>query len=275
MKEESLLKKYRFRFEKKYGQNFIYDPDLLQRIVLRSGITKEDPVLEIGSGAGTLTKLLCAHAKKVLSYEIDGHLKPILEENLRDCHNLELRFRDFLRDPPAEWAEKGLKVVANLPYYVTTPILFRLLEEPNVLEITVMVQKEVARRICAKEGSKDYGPLTVAVQSAADAQIIAEVPREMFEPVPNVDSAVVRIVRDPEKFGGFDAARLRDTVKCVFAMRRKTLVNNLTAAGMRKEDAERLCLKNGWRTDIRAESLSVAELIRLSDSPEFLHKSRN
>ncbi len=272
MKDETLLKKYRFRFEKKYGQNFIDDPELLEQIVTKSGITKADAVLEIGAGAGTLTKRLCDRAKKVVAYEIDEHLKPILAENLSGCDNLELRFRDFMRDDPSDWAENGLKVVANLPYYITTPILFRLLEEPCVKDITVMVQKEVAERICAKESNKDYGPLTIAVQSQADTEIVTEVKREMFTPPPNVDSAVVRISRNPQKFGTFDVAHLRNTVKCAFAMRRKTLANNLTSAGFSKEEAERLCVENGWRKDVRAENLTVEEFIRLSESVEFPHK---
>lgn len=246
-----------FNFKKKFGQNFLSDKNLLSAIVTDAGITQDDVVLEIGAGAGALTKELSTRAKKVVSYEIDLDLKETLE-NL-NLENVQFVFADFMKEDMKK-VEKNLssfKVVANLPYYITTPIIFKLLEESEALtSLTIMVQKEVAERIVAKAGGKDYGILTVMIAFYGEAKITRIVKRDMFYPAPNVDSAVVRI----DKKTGFDVDKDRFSkfVKASFSMRRKTLLNNLSTLYSKEK------LKQTFGDDFlkkRAESLTVEEFV--------------
>ncbi len=217
-----------FVFKKKYGQNFISDKNLLTAIVNDAEITSADEVLEIGAGAGTLTQVLSTQAKKVVSFEIDKDLQSqLLELKLQ---NVNFIFDDFMQYSTKQvegMFSSKFKVVANLPYYITTPILFKLFESEKVESITIMVQKEVAQRACAKVGNKDYGILSVMTELYGDAQITRIVNRQMFKPTPNVDSAVLRI-KIREKFTNLNKVEFSKFVRTCFAMRRKTLQNNLS-----------------------------------------------
>lgn len=266
----ALLKKHGFSFSKKYGQNFITDENLLDGIASDAGVCSSDTVLEIGAGAGTLTASLARKAGRVVAFEIDKTLEPVLGESLSGFDNVEVIFDDVTK-----WSEKQLdellgkdyKVVANLPYYITTPLLFTFLERENKpSSITAMVQKEVAERICATEKKGDYGALSVSVAVRGDAEITRIVGRERFLPPPNVDSAIVRIElkgAPPVK----DEKTLYALIKNAFAMKRKTLVNNLAAGyGMSKPEAAELLTGLGFSDKVRGEELSKEDFYRLSDA---------
>ena len=226
------------KFKKKFGQNFISDTNLLRAIVTDAGVNKDDEVLEIGAGAGTLTKELALSAKKVVSYEIDKDLQDILLSERPE--NVKYYFEDALAKKTSEIEKdflEGYKVVANLPYYITTPLIFKFLEESDRVEsITIMVQKEVAERLVAPVGGKVYGILTVMANFYGKAEIKRIVKRTLFFPQPNVDSAIVRIDIDREKYKEIDKQKFSSFVRGAFAMRRKTLSNNLSASlGLSKE----------------------------------------
>ena len=248
-----------FNFKKKFGQNFLSDKNLLKAIVSDAEITANDVVLEIGAGAGALTKELSLVAKKVIAYEIDTDLKDILES--LDLKNVEFVFSDFMNVNLKDFEKEidSFKVVANLPYYITTPIIFKLLEESEKLEsLTIMVQKEVAERIVAKEGGKDYGILTLMINFFGEAKIDRIVKRQMFNPMPNVDSAVITIKIDREKYKGIDKEKFSKFIKASFSMRRKTLLNNLSSILPKTE------LKEKLTEDIlsrRAETFFIDEFI--------------
>ncbi|MGI5900382.1 MAG: 16S rRNA (adenine(1518)-N(6)/adenine(1519)-N(6))-dimethyltransferase RsmA [Christensenellales bacterium] len=268
------LKQHGFRFSHSLGQNFIVDEDILGSIVESSGIGKDDCVMEIGAGAGTLTQRLCASAKSVLAFEIDSSLIPIIRQMLITCDNYLLINEDIMKaDLPGltndYFGGSPFHVVANLPYYITTPVLMLLLEsEMPIDSVTVMVQKEVARRIVAKEGGKDYGALTIAVQYRMEAHIAMEVPAARFMPPPKVDSAVVVLKRHkspPVQLE--DEALFFRLVKSAFAMRRKTMANNLCASfAMEKDQAKALLISLGHDPLIRGEGLSLKELAQLSNA---------
>lgn len=265
-----ILKDNNFKFNKKFGQNFIFDTNLLSAIVSDAGVDKSTIVLEIGPGAGTLTKRLCEKAEKVVSYEIDTNLKPILEENLKDCPNSEIVFGDIMKQKTIDIEEKlggEYVMVANLPYYITTPIIFKFLEESTKLKsITIMVQKEVAERICAKHNTEDYGAITVQIGAIANARITRIVKRNMFKPAPNVDSAVVRIDFDMNKYKIDNLDLFKKVVTSAFAMRRKTLSNNIKSTFSLTVDKVSKVLEDcGFRADIRGEALSVEEFVTLSN----------
>ncbi len=250
-------------FKKKFGQNFLTDTNLLAAIVSDAGICEKDEVLEIGAGEGALTKQLALAAKKVVSFEIDKELEFTLKS--LNLENVEFVFGDVLKTPLEEIENhfKGeYKLVANLPYYITTPLLFKFLEgSARVQSLTIMVQKEVALRLKAMPGSKDYGILSVMTQFYGSGVITRNVGRQMFYPVPNVDSAVVRIDIDRDKYSGIDPKGFSTLVRNAFAMRRKTLLNNLTAAGYSKDV---LLEKIGTATLAkRAESLSCDDFVAL------------
>lgn len=270
---KDILYGHGFRFTKSLGQNFLIDGNIVRGIVENSGITEESKVLEVGPGVGTLTEELGMKAGKVLSIEIDKSLKPILEETMKEHSNVEIYFGDILKvDLKTLIGEKldggPVKVVANLPYYITTPILGRLLEEDlNFESITVMVQKEVADRIIAKPGSKNYSALSVFIDYYTEPEIILEVPRTVFMPQPNVESAVVRLDLKKELPIG-DRDKFFKVVKQSFSMRRKTLLNCLSKGGFRmtkeeiKEKLEAIEIDPG----IRAERLGVKEFLRITES---------
>lgn len=257
----ALLKKYGFSFSKKYGQNFITDYNLLRAIAVDAEVSKSDTVLEIGAGAGTLTCALGEKAGRVVAFEIDRSLEGVLGETVGPLANAEVIMDDFTKwtDSEVDALVGGeYKVVANLPYYITTPLLFTLIERANPPKsITVMVQKEVAERICATEKKGDYGALSVSVALRATAKITRIVKRDMFTPPPNVDSAVVRIDMKPEGVNYSDEKALFSLVKRSFAMKRKTLVNNLSAGyGATKSEIESVLSQLGLPSTVRAEQLA-------------------
>ena len=258
-----------FRFNKALGQNFISDTNLLDAIVTDSGIEKDDTVVEIGTGGGTLTRSIAKVAKKVFSFEVDRNLEPVLALSLQGLDNVEVVFRDVLKmkDEEIEEIVQGeFKVVANLPYYITTPLVMRFLESGlKVKSLTVMVQKEVALRLVAQPNTADYSAITLAVNMAGEAKITRNVSRNMFYPAPNVDSAVVRIDIDCHKLDGEDFALMHKLVRSAFLMRRKTLVNNLSQAfGISKQETTEKIVAAGFNEMVRGEALGLDDYIKLS-----------
>lgn len=258
-----------FRFNKQFGQNFISDDGLLSSIVAASEIPEGANVLEIGAGAATLTKKLAERAGRVVAYEIDGNLEPVIAQNLNGVNNVEVRMRDFMAESEADIADifggEPFAVVANIPYYITTPIIMKLLESGlNLTSVTVMIQKEVAERLTAKAGTADYGVITVAVDLVGEATMKLVVDKTWFYPVPKVDSAVVRIAVNRGKYGA-DYKRVMRTVKGAFAMRRKTLVNNLLGLGVSRERVNAILTEMGLDERIRGERLTTEQFIELTE----------
>lgn len=262
-----------FHFNKALGQNFITDANLLDAIVADSGITSDDTVVEIGTGAGTLTRAIAKVAKKVYSFEVDRNLQPVLALSLQGVDNAEVIFRDVLKmkdDELKSVVGDSFKVVANLPYYITTPLAMRFIESSlDVRSITIMVQKEVALRFVAKPNTADYSAITLAIEMAGDAKITRNVSRNMFFPAPNVDSAVVRIDIDRAKLDGENVALLHKLVRSSFAMRRKTLANNLSVAfQIDKQEAGKLIEEAGFSPMVRGEALSLDDYKKLTKTLE-------
>ena len=266
---KTVLNESGFGFKKKFGQNFITDKNLLSSIVSGAGVTENDTVLEIGAGAGTLTRAIAQSAKKVIAYEIDRSLKPVLEQTLAGVDNAEIVFGDFLKaDLPALEKELGeYLVVANLPYYVTTPLITKILENSTQCKsLTVMVQEEVALRLCAKENTPDYGAITAVIALRARAEIIKKVPRSMFYPRPNVDSAVVKMTVEDGRIAVKDGEFYKKCVHAGFLSRRKTLVNNLmNAFSIPRKTAEKALYACGIDVKARGETLSPQTFARLAD----------
>lgn len=265
----TLLKKHNLSLKKAYGQNFLTDQALLLDIVEKAGVTKDAVVLEIGVGAGALTRVLASKAKKVFGYEIDTTLKPLLADTLKDFSNIDITFKDVMRERVSD-IEKRIGgeyiIVANLPYYITTPIIMQFLDYATKLKsMVIMVQEEVAERLAAKEKTSDYGAITVAINLKGKASIIKRVGREMFTPPPNVDSAVVKIDVEKDKFLGADLKVIRDIVRCGFSSRRKMLINNLMKGfKFTRQQAEELLKKCGLSLTCRAEELSAEDYVKLS-----------
>ena len=262
-----------FHFNKALGQNFITDANLLDAIVADSGINGDDTVVEIGTGAGTLTRAIAKVAKKVYSFEVDRNLQPVLALSLQGVDNAEVIFRDVLKmkdDELKSVVGDSFKVVANLPYYITTPLAMRFIESTlNVKSVTIMVQKEVALRFVAKPNTADYSAITLAIEMAGNAQITRNVSRNMFFPAPNVDSAVVRIDIDRTKLDGETAPLLHKLVRSSFAMRRKTLANNLSVAfQIDKQEAGKLIEEAGFSPMVRGEALSLDDYKKLTKTLE-------
>lgn len=268
-KIRDVLKKHGFTFKKSLGQNFLTDENLLDSIAEAAGIGKSDTVVEIGCGAGTLTRALSKLAGRVYAYEIDRDLRPVLAETLAGCENTEVIFRDFSKEDLGElYREIGeYTVVANLPYYVTTPIVTRLLEEgAGVRGVCVMVQQEVAERFAAKEDTPEYGAITAAIALRGTAKIVKKVGRNMFYPAPNVDSAVVKIDFTENALPVKDKDMYRKTVRCAFLNRRKTLENNLMKSfSFSRETAAEILNRAGVEEKARGETLSPKRLAALSD----------
>lgn len=249
-----------FKHNKSLGQNFLTDTNLLRAIVSDAEVTEEDTVVEVGAGAGALTIPLSQTAKRVISYEIDSRLIENLEEIADKMGNLTIKHIDIMKAEDSEFDSYGkFKVVANLPYYITTPIIFKFLEL-NAQSITIMVQKEVADRIVAKSGGKDYGLLSIAVQLRGKATITRNVGRNLFTPPPNVDSAVVRIDIAHSTVDN----KVMHLARSAFSMRRKTLVNCLNANGYDKAKVLTALDTLGFRADIRGEKLSPTDYVSLS-----------
>lgn len=262
-----------FHFNKALGQNFITDANLLDAIVADSGITSDDTVVEIGTGAGTLTRAIAKVAKKVYSFEVDRNLQPVLALSLQGVDNAEVIFRDVLKmkdDELKSVVGDSFKVVANLPYYITTPLAMRFIESAlDVKSVTIMVQKEVALRFVAKPNTADYSAITLAIEMAGNAQITRNVSRNMFFPSPNVDSAVVRIDIDRTKLDGENAPLLHKLVRSSFAMRRKTLANNLSVAfQIDKQEAGKIIEEVGFSPMVRGEALSLDDYKKLTKTLE-------
>lgn len=271
MSLKEILVNHGFRFNKKYGQNFISDGNLLASIVSLSSVGADDTVVEIGAGAGTLTREISAKAKRVVSYEIDENLRPVLSETLRGCDNAEVVFRDFLKEKTSDFEDfigEDYIVIANLPYYITTPVIMKFVEEAkHCKRLVIMVQEEVSLRLAAKENTPDYGGITASIAVTGDAKIVKKVPRNMFYPVPNVDSAVVRIDMCEPKYGVTDLAFYRKTVKAAFANRRKTLANNLKLSfSLSREQAEKVLINSGIDLLARGETLSAERFAVLSEN---------
>ena len=270
-----ILQKYHFNFQKKYGQNFLIDTSVLDRIITAAEITKEDCVLEIGPGIGTMTQYLAERAGAVVAVEIDQNLIPILKETLAAYDNVTVIQDDILKVDVRKIVEeknggRPIKVVANLPYYITTPIIMGLFEKHIPLKsITIMVQKEVAERMQVGPGTKDYGALSLAVQYYAKPEIVANVPPNCFIPRPNVGSAVIRLTRyeePPVKTGNEE--KMFALIRASFNQRRKTLVNGLTNApglGLTKEQVTEALEQMGLPATIRGEALTLEQFASLSD----------
>ena len=271
----AVLQKYHFNFQKKFGQNFLIDPHVLEKIVEAAGVTKDDFVLEIGPGIGTMTQYLCENAREVTAVEIDTNLIPILEDTLSAYDNVTVINQDILKLDIAKLAMernggKPIKVVANLPYYITTPIIMGLFESGVPIDnITVMVQKEVADRMKEGPGSKDYGALSLAVQYYAEPEIVANVPPNCFIPRPNVGSAVIRLTRHKEMpVEVKDPALMFKIIRASFNQRRKTLQNGLGNAPelpYTKEQIAAAIAEMGLTPTIRGEALSLAQFAQLSN----------
>lgn len=271
----AVLQKYNFSFQKKFGQNFLIDTTVLERIINAADITKEDCVLEIGPGIGTMTQYLAESAREVVAVEIDKALIPILEDTLSEYENVTIINEDILKMDIAGLAEeknggKPIKVVANLPYYITTPIIMGLFESHVPLKsITIMVQKEVADRMKVGPGTKDYGALSLAVQFYAKPEIVANVPPNCFIPRPNVGSAVIRLTRhEAPPVEVEDEKKMFALIRASFNQRRKTLVNGLTNApnlNLTKEHVAQTLEKMGLPATIRGEALTLEQFAALSN----------
>ena len=269
----ALLKKYNFPIQKRYGQNFLIDDNILKGIVEAAGVNENDTVLEIGPGLGALTGYLCRAAKKVIAVEIDKMLVPILNETLADYENFTLINDDILKVDIEELVRNiKIKVVANLPYYITTPIIMELLEKQSCIEsITVMVQKEVALRMAEGPGSKDYGALSLAVQYYSKPSLSMMVSKNCFLPKPDVDSAVVHLdvyEKNERPVKVKDAEKMFAIIKAGFGQRRKTLLNSLSndaSLGLSKDMIRDALLKMGLPETVRAEALSLEQFAALSD----------
>ena len=270
-----ILNKYKFVFQKKFGQNFLIDTHVLEKIIRAADITKDDFVLEIGPGIGTMTQYLAENARKVMAVEIDRNLIPILEDTLAGYDNVMVVNEDVLKlDLPElvqkENAGKPVKVVANLPYYITTPIIMGIFESHMPLHsLTIMVQKEVADRMQAGPGSKDYGALSLAVQYYAKPYIAANVPPNCFMPRPNVGSAVIRLTKHEQPpVEAADEKLLFGMIRASFNQRRKTLANGLNNSqelGYSKEQIEAAIKKAGFPPAVRGEALTLKQFAQLSN----------
>lgn len=270
-----ILKKYQFNFQKRYGQNFLIDSHILEKIIEAAEVTKDDCILEIGPGIGTMTQYLAEHAREVIAVEIDKSLIPILEDTLSPYDNVTVINEDILKVDIAALAKeknggRPIKVVANLPYYITTPIIMGLFESHVPLRsITIMVQKEVAERMQSEPGTKDYGALSLAVQFYAKPEVMLNVSANCFIPKPNVGSAVIRLTRYVENpVSVRNEAYMFTLIRAAFNQRRKTLVNSLVNAGslhVEKEQVLAALKELKLAPTIRGEALTLAQFAALSD----------
>ena len=270
-----VIKKYEFCFQKKFGQDFLIDGHVLDKIIAGAGVTKDDMVLEIGPGIGTMTQYLAEAAGKVVAVEIDRNLLPILQETLADYDNVKVIHADVLsldleKLVQEENGGRPIKVVANLPYYITTPIIMALFEQHVPLaNVTVMVQKEVAARMKSGPGSKDYGALSLAVQYYAEPYIVANVPCNCFMPRPNVDSAVIRLTRYEEPpVQVKDEKMLFKIIRASFNQRRKTLqngLNNSSELNFTKDQIAAAIAEAGFSPSVRGEALTLEQFAKLTD----------
>ncbi len=268
-----LVKRHGFKFTKSLGQNFLIDDNIVDKIVAGAGIGPSDKIIEVGPGIGTLTREMASRAEALMAVEIDKNLIPILTDTLEDYENVKIVNEDIIKADIRGLIDENLdggpvKLVANLPYYITTPIIMRFLEEDiNVTDIVVMVQKEVAERMNAQPGGKDFGALSVAVQFYCDTEIVAKVPRHLFVPQPNVDSIVIALRVRPERKYRVDSEDLFfKVVKAAFGQRRKTLLNSIASMGNLSKDMVKEVLEEaGIDPKRRGETLSLDEFAILSN----------
>lgn len=268
-----LVKRHGFKFTKSLGQNFLIDDNIVDKIVAGAGIGPSDKIIEVGPGIGTLTREMASRAGALMAVEIDKNLIPILTDTLGDYENVKIVNEDIIKADIRGLIDENLdggpvKLVANLPYYITTPIIMRFLEEDiNVTDIVVMVQKEVAERMNAQPGGKDFGALSVAVQFYCDTEIVAKVPRHLFVPQPNVDSIVIALrVRPERKYRVDNEDLFFKVVKAAFGQRRKTLLNSIASMGNLTKDMVKEALEEaGIDPKRRGETLSLDEFANLSN----------
>lgn len=268
MEEVDILKQNNFTFNKKFGQNFIFDKNLLNAIIEQSGVGKEDNVLEIGPGAGTLTKVIASKVKKVVSYEIDTNLKPILDENLEDVTNSSIIYKDALKTDLSEIESNftgNYTLIANLPYYITTPLIFKFLRSEKVKSMCIMVQKEVGQRLIATNKDKDYGAISAILDFYGNVKILRQVPRHMFTPAPNVDSCVVQIAINKDKYDA-DCDLYEKIIKSAFANRRKTLANNLSNDFfVTKQQVYEFLKILGLPEQVRGDTLTTLNFVQITN----------
>ena len=265
-----ILSKYGFRFSKSLGQNFLVDNNTVLKIIEKADIKNTDNVLEIGPGIGTLTREIAKNSKKVVSIEVDETLKPILKETISEFENAKIIYSDILKldlktVTKENFGDEKYKVIANLPYYITTPILeFLLKSKTNIDDITVMVQKEVAERMTANPGSKSYGSLSVYIKYFGDAKKVLQVPKTVFIPRPDVDSAVVKISIN-EKYQEIESEELEKVLRAGFGKRRKTILNSFSSGlNIEKEEMEKILEKLELQKNLRAENLSIEDFIKVA-----------
>ncbi|WP_121641169.1 16S rRNA (adenine(1518)-N(6)/adenine(1519)-N(6))-dimethyltransferase RsmA [Virgibacillus sp. Bac330] len=274
---KEILKKYHFSFKKSLGQNFLIDSNILNNIIRQAGIDKESGVIEIGPGIGALTEHLAIHSQKTLAFEIDQRLIPVLEDTLASYDNVEVVHEDILKANVRDMIrthfhpEQPVHLVANLPYYITTPILMKLLRDHLPIDsFTVMIQKEVAERMAAKPNTKSYGSLTLAVQYYTEAEVVMQVPKRAFMPQPNVDSSILRLVRRTKApVNVVDEHFFFSLIQASFAQRRKTLRNNLTnyfKDKLTKEEVGLILQQIGIDGGRRGESLTMEEFALLANT---------
>lgn len=269
---KEVLAKHNFKFSKSLGQNFLIDGNIVRKIVESAEITKDDYVLEVGPGMGTLTEELALNAKKVIAVELDNKLEPVLKDTLGKYDNIEIIFGDILKLDlediiKEKMDDKKIKIVANLPYYITTPIIAKFLEEGyNIDSINVMVQKEVAERISASPNNKSYGSLTVFAQFYSNPEIVLNIPKTVFIPQPKVDSAVIRL-KIMDKYKDVDSDKFFKIVKAGFSKRRKTILNTLSSGlDLEKDQVRSLLESANIDPSKRAENLSIEDYIKLSEN---------
>ena len=270
---KDIVDKHGFRFSKSLGQNFLIDDSVIDKIIDGARVKEGDRVIEVGPGIGTLTREMAKRAEKVVAVEIDKNLIPILKETLADFDNTEVVNEDILKVDINKLIDEKLfggpvKLIANLPYYITTPIVMKFLEEDiPVTDIVVMVQKEVADRMNAVPSTKDYGALSVAVQYYCDTEIVAKAPRHMFIPQPKVDSTVIGLhIREEKKYKADNEQLFFKTVKAAFGQRRKTLLNSLSSMGvLDKAKIKEVLAEAGIDEKRRGETLSIEEFAHLSN----------
>ena len=262
IKNEEFENKNEINYKKSLGQNFLYDTNLLNAIVCDGEVTNEDTVLEIGAGAGTLTSALASKAKKVISFEIDNSLKEILQARQEKQTNIEFHFQDFMEAEIDGLFDGKAKVVANIPYYITTPIIFKLIERKEKFSsIMVLIQKEVAERFASKCGTKEYGITSVILQSLFDVTIPRIIKKECFTPMPKIDSALCKLVPHKKyKISNFE--EFKNFVHLAFSMRRKTLTNNLKSKYVKEKITEALN-KFGYKESVRPEEIDVVNFINI------------
>lgn len=263
------LKDKKLYAKKQYGQNFLIDKNVLNKIITLSNVTKDDTVIEIGPGMGCLTEFLCLNAKKVICYEIDKDMVDILNNSIiQKYNNVSIINNDFLKEDLSIYNNEencaNIKVVANLPYYITTPIIFKLLSETKIKQFTFMVQKEVGERLTGKPNTKDYNALSVVMQLKTDSKIVAKVSPNSFYPAPNVDSVLLLTKTIKSDLNGNLEAKFIKFVQDIFIQRRKTIINNISDKyNKNKQQLIELFEENNLNINIRAESLSLEEIKRL------------